>query len=221
MQRKSWCPALRTYFGEATHLHGGFAAHHAEPVGGMCGGVVSSTTGPAGPNSSGVTTLLVRQWLARPCWRFRPLSTMAAAGARVRAPLRRACAEQDEWRRRPAHAQLPVHDADRRDQGAQHGKHPVRFDGGHADTVRVMLYDGARQACGNVETLDLVESRASPARGCDAAGRGHYRLRHWRRCRCLAMSKEQAAPQLRPAGSPVAAFSTKACLRLPQFPSAA
>ena len=35
------------------------------------------------------------------------------------------------------------------------------------------------------------------------------------------MSKEQAAPQLRPAGSPEAAFGTRSCLRLPQLPSAA
>lgn len=35
------------------------------------------------------------------------------------------------------------------------------------------------------------------------------------------MSKEQAAPQLRPAGSSEAAFGTRSCLRLPQFPALA
>ena len=74
----------------------------------------------------------------------RSLSTMACAGARVRATRRRACAEQADWRRYSAHAQLPVHDADR--SRARHVPEALAicFHSGHAVQGVVMSYDGPR-----------------------------------------------------------------------------
>ena len=114
----------------------------AQPVGVPCSrrsvckcGVGSSSTTCQTRRSSDASLLIGSQ---------RSLSTMACAGARVRATRRRACAEQADWRRYSAHAQLPVHDADRSRAPNVPEALAVCLHGGHAVQVGVMSDDGPR-----------------------------------------------------------------------------
>ena len=114
----------------------------AQPVGVPCPrrsvrkcGVGSSSTTSQTRRCSDASLLIGSQ---------RSLSTMACAGARVRATRRRACAEQADWRRYSAHAQLPVHDADRFRAPNVPEALAVCLQGGHAVQGDVMSYDGPR-----------------------------------------------------------------------------
>ena len=133
---KFWCRE-----GLDSSLHA-FARPVAQPVGVPCPrrsvrkcGVGSSSTTSQTRRSSDASLLIGSQ---------RSLSTMACAGARVRATRRRACAEQADWRRYSAHAQLPVHDADRSRAPNVPEALAVCLQGGHAVQGGVMSYDGPR-----------------------------------------------------------------------------
>ena len=114
----------------------------AQPVGVPCPrrsvrkcGVGSSSTTSQTRRNSDASLLIGSQ---------RSLSTMACAGARVRATRRRACAEQADWWRYSAHAQLPVHDADRSRAPNVPEALAVCLQGGHAVQVGVISDDGPR-----------------------------------------------------------------------------
>ena len=140
--RKPSLQVLVSGKGLNSSLHALARGPFAQPVGVPCPrrsvckcGVGSSSTTCQTRRSSDASLLIGSQ---------RSLSTMACAGARVRATRRRACAEQADWRRYSAHAQLPVHDADR--SRARHVPEALAicFHSGHAVQGVVMSYDGPR-----------------------------------------------------------------------------
>ena len=139
--RKPSLQVLVSEKGLDSSLHA-LARPFAQPVGVPCTrrsvrkcGVGSSSTTSQTRRSSDASLLIGSQ---------RSLSTMACAGARVRATRRRACAEQADWRRYSAHAQLPVHDADRSRAPNVPEALAVCLQGGHAVQGGVMSYDGPR-----------------------------------------------------------------------------